>query len=155
LKVALVDGLAEGDAGEGNDLRINGCVHEDDGVGMGDEVGAQDGRDLAVDGLAGVDVFGAFDVDEGALAEHAEGVDSDGGEKNGGDEVKGSGLVDARAEEVEDGVRGEAEAEGEGGEELHSVAEVVPGVGPPDGHEDGDRSPGYGVGVEGDGQEEQ
>ena len=136
-QVALVDGLAEGDAGEGDDLRIGGSIHEDDGVGMGGEVGAQDGRYLAVDGSAGVDIFCALHVDQGTFAEHAVGVEGDGGEEDGGDEVKRSGLVCARAEKIESEVGGKAEAEREGGKQFHAVAEVVPGVRPPDGHEDG------------------
>ena len=140
-EVALVDGLAEGDASEGDDLWIRGCVHEDDGVGVGGEPRAEDGRNLAVDGAASMNVLCAFDVDQGTLAEHSTSVEGDGGEEDCGDEVKRAGLVGARSEEVESEVCGEAEAESEGGKQLHAVAEVVPGVRPPDGHEDGNRSP--------------
>ncbi len=76
FEVALVDGLAERNASEGNDLRVEGCVHEHGRAWIADEQRLESRRNGIVVRLARVGVLGAFNVDDGIGAQERKNVEA-------------------------------------------------------------------------------
>src|SRR5580692_8623542 len=89
-EIALIDGLVQRNAGEGNKLRVEGCVHEHRRARIDCEKRLQGWGNGIVVGLASVGVLRAFDVDDGMGAQEREDVeDSESDEKREGDSWEG------------------------------------------------------------------
>ncbi len=152
IAVALIDGLAERNAGERNEIRIDRGLHQHQTAGTCGEQCAKQGRNLLFERTARVDVLGAFNVGERFFGGDFPGI-PDGESDKESSSIPGPSRLEF-LHGNENKLRNEAEAESEGGQQFHAVARVVPGVRPPLGNEDGHRAVGDGVGVERHGQPE-
>ncbi len=151
--VALIDRLAQRDAGEGDEIGIDRGLHEHLAAGTRGEQLAQDRRNLLLKWAAGFHVLDAFNEREGLFGSDLPVIpDRQENEKNSGGSCPcGFELTHCANDEL----RNEAEAKRKGRQQFHSIACVVPGVWPPEGDEDGHGAEGNGIGVKGRGNPKQ
>ena len=115
---------------------------------------AQDRRNLLFEGAARFDVLCAFDVGQRMLAQHLS-------MRSAATRAKSAAAATWHQVALEFAYMQQAriaprsQAQCEGGQHLHSVARVVPGVRPPHGKKDRHRTVRHGVRVEGNRQPQQ
>ena len=139
------------------DLRIDRSIHQDHGRPAAGEQRAQHRRNFSLQIAARIECFCSLDIDQRALAHHLRRSELRLQTSPTAARVtqRGSG---SRLESLHRGqqkLRRKSHPQRKGGQQLHAVARVVPGVRPPRRQKDRHRPIGHRVGIKSNGKPQQ